>query len=111
LLDLEEVKVEDGGLTGTFEIATDECPIYFACKMPAKGDQIIHGAERRPDAFVIGMLNLGVHDEVSHQVRGRGEADAGTSEIEGLRMGDDFGGRKEGLANAHAEAVVKLEMD
>jgi hypothetical protein len=110
-LDLKEVKIEDGGLAEALETAAYGGPVYCGVKAAAKENEVIHGAEGRPDALIVGMLDLRVNDEVSHQVSGGWNSDASASEIEGARFRDNLGGGKERRADAHADAVVQLEMD
>ena len=66
LLDLKEVKIEDGGLAEALETAAYGGPVYCGVKAAAKENEVIHGAEGRPDALVVSVADLGMKDEMSY---------------------------------------------
>jgi hypothetical protein len=97
------------GLPSFAEPALNTAPVYFAIESTPDEHKVKHCAERRPNSLVIGVLDLGVHDEVRHEMLGRRHPNSRSVELVVYRLLEHLGSGKYGIANAHTQAVVQLK--
>jgi hypothetical protein len=105
-VDLEQVEGEDSVAAIAPEAGLDGGPIDCRSVAALQKDEVLKGAERRPDSLSVGMLHLGVEDLVDHEMFRRGYAELHSADVQERRVSNDFGcGKELGEAAAGKRAV------
>ena len=106
------MQFESCELAGVTEEGFDEGPIDGV--VAGEAEEVVEGAEGRPDALGVDVPDLGVNNEVGDEMLGGWEADEEIGvigESEGLGVGDDFGGGEDARGKALTDGAVEFNAD
>ena len=92
-MNIEQVQAEQAGMPGISKTRLDPDPIDRGAVVILKLVQVEYGTQRRPNALIVGMLYLRMHDEVRHEVSRRRYANPEPIYLQRRRMRDDFARR------------------